>query len=113
MTGVHATHDTDSRSSTGQVAEQYDWESGKDAWKRYLQILEQADTPMQQMLHEFGEAQFSDGYAAGLRAALEALMELERDEFFIAGHLDHQRGTFTYVRRDEALTAIESLGGER
>jgi len=55
------------------MSEQYDSESGKDAWKAYRRIMEQADSPIQSMLHGFGEEQFVQGYAAGVQAARDAV----------------------------------------
>ena len=52
----------------------YDSEDGKDAWKRYRRIVEATDPAMQEMLHEFGADQFGYGYAAGLDAAREAVL---------------------------------------
>ena len=75
----------------------YDSEDGKDAWKRYRRIIESTDTPMQDMLHEFGSEQFCYGYAAGVQAAREAVAAMPGIE---------------WVHAPSALAAIDGLRGE-
>ena len=55
------------------MTEPYDSEDGKDAWKQYRRLIESIDPAVQSMLHTFGSEQYQYGYAAGLRAAIDAM----------------------------------------
>lgn len=54
----------------------YESECGKDAWKGYRRILDRADAPMQEMLHEFGAEMYQQGHDDALQAARGAVAAL-------------------------------------
>lgn len=57
----------------------FEYEDSKDAWKKYLRIMERAHGPMQAMLDRFGEQVYENAVQDCIEAVEGALIPAEPD----------------------------------
>lgn len=86
------------------MTDRYDSECGKDAWKKWRRIVESIESPIQDMLHEFGAEMYEQGqrdmlakciaavravgggYSVPLGMSVSAFIDAMRHQFIAALH---------------------------
>jgi hypothetical protein len=88
------------------MSDGYDSEYGKDAWKKWRRIVESIESPIQDMLHEFGAEMYEQGQRDMLARCIAAVEEVPAET---TTHGDDWRDIPGFRVRRDALDTLRAL----